>query len=156
MPANFAKSAVVTGLENVSFHSNPRKTMPNNVQIQLSSVTQSCLTLWDPMDCSTPGLLSITNTQSLLKLMSIELMIPPNHLILYDPLFLLPSIFPSIRAFSNESALCIRWTKFWSFSFSISHSNEYSRLISFRMDRWISLLSKGLSRVFCITTVQNH
>ena len=156
MPANFAKSAVLTGLEKVSFHSNPRKTMPSNVQIQLSSVTQSCLTLWDPMDCSTPGLLSITNSQSLLKLMSIELMIPSNHLILYDTLFLLPSIFSSIRAFSNESALCIRWPEYWSFSFSISHSNEYSRLISFRMDRWIFLLSKGLSRVFCITTVQNH
>ena len=84
--------------------------------------------------------LSITNCQSLLKLMSIESVMPSNHLILCLPLLLLPSIFPSIRVFSNESALCIRWPKYWSFSFSISPSSEYSGLISFRMD-WLDLLA---------------
>jgi len=84
--------------------------------------------------------LSITNSQSLLKLMSIELVMPSNHLILCRPLLLLPSIFPSIRVFSNESVLHIRWPKYWSFSFSISPSNEYSRLISFRMD-WFDLFA---------------
>ena len=83
--------------------------------------------------------LSITNSQSLLKLVSIELVMPSNHLILCHPLLLLPSIFPRIRVFSNESALCIRWLKYWSFSFSISPSNEYSGLISFRKD-WFDLL----------------
>ena len=84
--------------------------------------------------------LSITNSQSLLKLMSIELVMPSNHLILCRPLLFLPSIFPSIRVFSNESALRIRWPKDWSFSFSISPSNEHPRLISFRMD-WLDLLA---------------
>ena len=83
--------------------------------------------------------LSITNSQSILKLMSIESVIPSNHLILCHPL-LLPSVFPSIRAFSNESVLCIRWPKYWSFSFRISPSNEYSVLISFRVD-WLDLLA---------------
>ena len=108
--------------------------------VQFSLVTQSCLTLCDPMNYSTPGFLSITNSQSLLKLMSIELVMPSNHLILCRPHFLLPSTFPSIRVFSSESALCIRWPKCWSFSFSISPSNEYSGLISFRMD-WLDLLA---------------
>ena len=84
--------------------------------------------------------LSITNSWSLLKLMSIELVIPFNHLLLCHPLLLLPSIFPSIRVFSNESALHIMWPKHWCFSFSISPSNEYSGLISFRMD-WLDLLA---------------
>ena len=84
--------------------------------------------------------LSITNSQSLLKLKSIELVMPSNHLILCCPLLLLPSIFPSIRVFSNESALCIRWPEYWSFNFSISPSNEYSELISVRMD-WLDLLA---------------
>ena len=84
--------------------------------------------------------LSITNSQSLLKLMSVELVIPSNHLILCRPLLLLPSIFASIRVFSNESAVHIRWPKYWSFSFSISPSNEYSGLISFRMG-WLDLLT---------------
>ena len=123
---------------------------------QFSSVTQSCLTLCDPMDCSTPGFLSITNSQSLLKPMSIELVMPSNHLILCRPLLLLPPIPPSIRVFSNESVLHIRWPKYWSFSFSISPSNEYSGLISFRMDCLDLLHSKGLSRVFSNTTVQKH
>ena len=84
--------------------------------------------------------LSITNYRSLLKLMSIALVMPSNHLILCCPLLLPPSIFPSIRVFSNESVLCIRWPKYWSFSFNISPSNEYSGLISFRMD-WLDLLA---------------
>ena len=84
--------------------------------------------------------LSIDNSQSLLKLKSIESVMPSNYLILCLPLLLLPSIFPSIRVFSNESVLCIRWSKDWSFSFSISPSNEYSRLISFRID-WFDLLA---------------
>ena len=84
--------------------------------------------------------LFITNSQSLLKLMSIKFVMPYNHLIFCHPLLLLPSIFPSIRVFSNESILCIRWPKYWSFSFSMSPSNEYSGLISFRVD-WLDLLA---------------
>ena len=106
---------------------------------QFTFVTQSCPTLCDPMDCSTPGL-SITNSRSLLKLMFIESVMPSNHLILWRPLLLLPSIFPSIRVFSNESLLHIRWPKYLSFSFSISPSNEYSGLISLRID-WFDLLA---------------
>ena len=87
--------------------------------------------------------LSITNSQSLLKLMSIELVMPFNHLILCHHLLLLPSIFPSIRVFSNESVLCIRWPKYWSFSFSISPSNEYSGLISFSIDKLDLLTVQG-------------
>ena len=100
-----------------------RQSFPASVQF--SSVAQSCPTLCDPMDCSLPGSLSITNSQSLLKLMSIELVMPSSHLILCHPLLLLPSIFPSIRVFSNESALHIRWPKYWSFSFNISPSNGW-------------------------------
>ena len=100
--------------------------------------------------------LSITNSWSLLKLMSTESVMPSNHLILCHTLLLLPSIFPSIRVFSNESVLCISWPKYWSFSFSISPSHEYPGLISFRMN-WVDLLAaKGLSRVFSNTTVQKH
>ena len=102
---------------------------------QFSSVTQSCLTLCDPTDS-----LCITNTRSLLKLMSIELMMSSNRLILCCPLLLLPLIFPSIRVFSNESVLCIKWPKYWSFSFSISPSSEYSCLISFRIG-WCDLFA---------------
>ena len=92
------------------------------------------------MDSSTLGSLFITNSQSLLKLMSVESVVPFNHLILSRPLFLLPSIFPSIRGFSNKSVLSIRWPKYCSFSFSISPSNEYSGLVSFRID-WFDLLA---------------
>ena len=88
--------------------------------------------------------------------MSIESVMPSNHLILCHPLLLLPSIFPSIRVFSNESAFHIRWPKYWSFSFSISPSNEYSGLVSLGLTGWISLQSKGLSRVFSNTTVWKH
>ena len=105
----------------------------------MSSVVQTCPTLCDPMDCSMPGFLSIINSQSLLKLMSIKLVMPSNHLILYL-LLLLPSIFPSIRVFPKESVLRIMWPKYWSFSFSISPSNKYLGLISFRMD-WLDLLA---------------
>ena len=86
------------------------------------------------------GNLSITNSQSLPKLMSIELVMPSNHLLLCHPLLLLPSIFASIRVFSNETALCIKWPKYWSFSFNISPSNEHPGLISFSMD-WLDLLA---------------
>ena len=109
---------------------------------QFSSV-QSLSHVWlfaTPWIAAHQASLSITNSQSLLKLMSIKLVMPSNHLILCCPLLLLPSIFPSIRVFSNESALCIRWPKVWSFSFSISPSKEYSGLISFRID-WLDLLS---------------
>ena len=100
--------------------------------------------------------LSVTNSRSLLKLGSIESVMPSNYLILCCPLLLPPSIFPSIRVFSNESILCIRWPKFWSFNFSISPSNEYLGLISFRID-WFDLLAvQGLSKVFSNTTVQKH
>ena len=95
------------------------------------------------MDCSSPASLSITNTQSLLKLMSIELVIPSNHLILCHPLLLLPPVPPSIRAFSNESTLLMRWPKYWSFSFSIIPSKEIPGLISFRMDRLDLLAVQG-------------
>ena len=129
------------------------------IRIQFSSVAHFCPTLCNPMDCSTPGSLSIINSWSLLKLMSIQLVMPSNYLILCHPLLLLPSIFHTIRVFSNELALCIRWPKYQSFSFNISPSSEYSRLISFRISfriGWIFLLSKGLSRVSSNTTVQKH
>ena len=125
-------------------------------KVQFSSVTQSCLTLCNPWTAARQASLSITNLQRLPKLMSIELVMPSNHLILCRCLLLPPSIFPSIRVFSNESALHIKWSKYWSFSFSISPSNDYSGFISFRID-WFDLLAiQGLSRVFSNTTVQKH
>ena len=108
--------------------------------IQFSSVAQSCPTLHNPMNHSTPGLPVITNSQSSLKLTSIESVMPSSHLILCRPLLLLPPIPPSIRVFSSESALHMSWPKYWSFSFNISPSNEYSGWISFRMD-WLNLLA---------------
>ena len=105
-----------------------------------SSFTQLCRLFANPWTAACQASLSITNSWSLLKLMSIELMMPSKHLALCCPLLLLFSIFPSIRVFSNESVLHIRWPKYWSFSFSISISNEYSGLISFRMD-WLDLLT---------------
>ena len=107
---------------------------------QFSSVAQSCLTLYDPMDCSMPGFPVHHQPQGLLKLMSIEIVMPSNHLILCCPLHLLPSIFPSIRVFSNKSVLCIKWPKYQSFSFSISPSIEISGPISPRID-WLDLLA---------------
>ena len=114
----------------------PRNT--DYFHLQFSSVTQSCLTLCNPMNCSTPGLPVHCQLPSLLKLMS--MVMPSSHLILGHPHLLPPWIFPSIRVFSNESALSIRWPKYWNFSFSISPSNEYPVLISFRMD-WFDLLA---------------
>ena len=107
---------------------------------QFSSVAQSCLTLCDPMNCARQASLSITNSQSPPRPMSIESVMPSNHLILCHPLLLMPSIFPSIRAFLNESVLHIRWPKCWSFSFNISPSNKHPGLSSFRMD-WLDLLA---------------
>ena len=103
-----------------------------------------------------PGSLSITNSRSPLKLTSIKSVMPSNYLILCRPLLLLPSIFPSIRVFSNESVLCITWPKYWCFSFSINPSNECSGPISFRRDWLDFLLSKGLLRLSSNITVQKH
>ena len=111
-----------------------------NPRNQFSSVAQSCPTLCDPMNAACQASLSITNSRSLPKPMSIESMMPFNHLILCRPLLLLPSILPSIRVFSNESALRMRWPKYWSFSLNINPSNEHPGLISFRMD-WLDLLA---------------
>ena len=108
--------------------------------VQFSSVTQLCPSLCDLWTAASQASLSITNSWSLLKLMSIKLTMPSNHLILCCPLLLLPSIFSSISVPSNELVLCIRWPKYWSFSFSISPSNEHSGLISFRM-AWLDLLA---------------
>ena len=108
--------------------------------VQLSSVAQSCLTLCDPMDCSTPGFTVHQNSRSLLRLKSIELVMPSNHLILCLPLLLPPSVFASIRVFSSESVLHIRFPKYWSFSFSISPFNEYSGVNSLRVE-WLDILA---------------
>ena len=109
-----------------------------------------------PWTAGRQAALSIINSRSLLKLRSIELVMPSNHLILCHPLLLLPPIPPSIRVFSSESILHMRWPKYWSFSFSIIPSKEHPGMISFRMD-WLDFLqSKGLSRVFSNTTVQKH
>ena len=127
--------------------------------VHFSSVTQStCWTLCDPIDCSTR--LPCPSLNPVLKLIFIELGMPSNHLILCRPLVLLPSIFPSIRVFSSESVLCIRWPKDWCFSFSISPSNEYSGLISIRMD-WFDLLVvqgtlKSVPQFKECTTVQKN
>ena len=117
----------------------------------VSSVAQSCPTLWTPWTAARQASLFITNSWSLLKLMSIESVIPSNHLILCHPLLLPPSIFPSIRTFSNESVLHIRCPKYWSFSFSISPSNEYSGLISFRTDQLDLLAVQGT-----LKSLQHH
>ena len=110
------------------------------LSVQFSSVTQPCLTLCNQWTAAHQASLSFTISRSLLKFMSIELVMPSNHLILCHPFLLPPSIFPSIRVFSNKSILCVRWPKYWSFSFSISLSSEYSGLISFRID-WFDLLA---------------
>ena len=108
--------------------------------LQFSSVSQSCPTLCHPINCTHQASLSITSCRSLPKLMSMESVMPSNHLILCRPLLLLPPIPSSIRVFSNESALCIRWPKYWSFSFSINPSNEHPGQIFFRMN-WLDLLA---------------
>ena len=108
--------------------------------LQFSSVAQSCPTPATPWTAAHQASLSITHSQSLPKFMPIESVMPSSHVILCHLLLLLPSVFPSIRVFSNESVLRIKWPKFWSFSFNISPSNEYSGLVSFRMD-WLDLLA---------------
>ena len=136
----------------------------NNMSVQfICSVMSDSLwsygsqgSLWSYVTVAHQASLSIANTRSLHKLMSIESVMPSNHLILCLPLLLLPSIFLRIRVFSNQSVLHIRWPKYWSLSFNISPSNEYSGLISFRID-WLDLLAvQGFSRVFSNTTVQKH
>ena len=127
--------------------------------VHISSV-QSLSCVWlsaNPWTVAHQASLFITNSQSLLKLRPIKLVMPSNHLIPCRPFLLLPSIFPSIRVFSNQSVLCIGWPKYWSFSFSISPSNEHPGLISFRMG-WLDLLAAQgtLLRVFSNTTVQKH
>ena len=132
--------------------------MFRDVTIQFNSIQSlSCVRLFaTPWTAAHQASLSITNSRSFLKLMSIDLVMPSNHLILCHPLFFLPSIFPSIKVFSNESVLRIRCPKYWSLSFSISPSNEHPGLISFRMD-WLDLLAvQGFSRVFSNNTVQKH
>ena len=121
--------------------------------VQLLSRVRLFLTLWT---AARQASLSFTISLSLLKLMSIESVMPSNRLILCRPLLLLSSAFPSIRFFSSESAFHIRWPQYWSFSFTISPSNEYSGLVSLWLTGLISLQSKGLSRVFSSTTVQKH
>ena len=148
-----------------------------HILVQNPNPTQCPLNYWDGRDCQevpagaigatslsrlSPVSVQLLNcvrffaTWNLLKLTSIESMMPSNHLILCHPLLLLLSIFPSFRVFSNESVLRIRWPKYWSFSFSISPSNEYSDWSPLGWTGWISLQSKGLSRVFSNTTVQKH
>ena len=125
--------------------------------VQFSSVTQSCVQLFaTPWIAARQASLSITNSWNSPKLMSIESVMPSSHLILCHPLLLLPSIPPSIRVFSNESTLCIRWPKYWSFSFSISPSKNTQDWSPLEWTVWNSLQSKGLSRVFSYTTVQKH
>ena len=126
----------------------------NSWKFFFSSVTQSCPTLCDPITAAHQASLPVTNSWSSPKPMSIESVMPSNHLILCHPLFLLPSIFPSIRVFSNESALRSRWPKYWSFSFSILPINTQDWSLGWT--GWISLQSKGLSRVFSNTTVQKQ
>jgi len=135
-----------------------KKKGSTRVLVQFSSVTQSCPTLGNPTDCSTPASLSITKSLSLLKLMSITSVTPPNHLILCRPLLLLPSILPSIRIFSNELVLHIRWPKYFggvSASASVIPMNIQD-WFPLGETGWIPLQSKGLSRVFFNTTGQKH
>ena len=155
----------------VSFHASPgntlsplRYSLPGHYclsltfqhSVQFSSVTQSCPLFATPWITAHQASLSITNSQSLPKLMSIRWVMPSSHLILCRSLLLLPPIPPSIRVFSNESTLHMRRPKYWSFSFSISPSSEHQDWSPLEWTGWISLLSKGLSRVFSNTTVQKH
>ena len=130
---------------------------PKKASDQIRSVAQSCPTLCDPMNRSTPASLSITNSRSSLRLTSIKSVMPSSHLILCRPLLLLPPIPPSIRVFSNESTLRMRWPKYWSFSALASFLPKKSQGWSpSEWTGWISLQSKGLSRVFSNATVQKH
>ena len=123
---------------------------------QFNLVAQLCPTLCDPMNHNTQGLPVHHQLPESTQTHAIESVMPSNHLILCRLFLLLPSIFPSIKVFSNESAVCIRWPKYWSFSFYISPVNEYPGLICFEWTGLISLQSKGLVRVFSNTTVQKH
>ena len=138
-------------LYHLSHQGSPQSHSVHFSAVQLLSRVRLC----DPMDCSTPGL-PVHQVPEFTKLTSIELVMPSNHLILCCALFFAPSIFLSIRVFSDESVLHIKWPKYWSFSLSTSSSNENPGLISFRWTGWISLKSKGFSRVFSNTTVQKH
>ena len=129
----------MSSLPSLSIHINPSHISYSNCYALVQSLSRVQLFVI-PFTAACQGFLSFTISLSLLKLMSIEWVMPSSHLILCHPLLLLPSIFPSIRVFSNRSALHIRWPKYWSFSFSISPSNDYSRLISFRID-WFDLLA---------------
>ena len=131
--------------------------IPGHIRMFSSVQSLSCVQLFvTPWIAARQAFLSVTNSRSSLRLTSIELVMPSSHLILCHPFLLLPPVPPSIRVFSNESTLRMRWPKYWSFHFSISYSNEYPGVISFRID-WLDLLeSKGLSRVFSNTTVQKH
>ena len=124
--------------------------------VQFSSVTQSCLTLCNPMNHRTPGLPVHHQLPESTQTHLYKSVMSSNHLILCPPLLLLPSIFPSLRVFSNDSALHSRWPKYWTFSFNISASSEHPGLIPLGWTGWISLQSKGLSKVFSNTTVQKH
>ena len=135
-----------------------KSTVPLNIWLrnEFSSVTQSCRTLCNPMNCSTPGFPVHHQLPEFTQIHvhRVSDVIQPS--LLCHPLLLLPSIFPNNSVFSNESAFHIRWPKYWSFSFNISPSNEHPRLISLGWTGWISLQSKGLSRVFSNTTVQKN
>ena len=135
------------------------QTAPHRESLRLFSSVQSLSHIQlfvIPWTAARQASLSITNSRSLLKLMSIESVMPFNPLILCHPLLFLSSIFPSIRVFSSESVLHMSWPKYWSFSFTISPSNKYSGLITLGWTGWISLQSKGHSRVFSNTTLQKH
>ena len=145
-----------TLLSDFHFHSLSKFEVYSTVLlIQFSSVAQSCPTLCNPMNCSTPGL-SVHHQLLEFKLTSFEWVMPSSHLILCRPLLLLPPTPPSIKVFSNESTLCMRWPKYWSLSFSISPSNDHPERSPLEWTGCISLQSKGLSRVFSNTTVQKH
>ena len=115
-----------------------------------------CPNLWNPMDCSTPGIPVLYYLLEFSQTISIELMMPSKHLNLYCPLFLLLSTSPTIRIFSKESTLCIRWSNYWNFSFSISIPVDIQCLFPLGLTDLISLHSKGLSRIFSSTTIQKH
>ena len=149
----FFKQNILTGVSQARLLC-PWNSPGKNTEVSCCcSVTQSCPILCNPMDCRTPGF-PFTVSWSLLKLMSIELMMPFDHLLLCCSLLLLPSIFPRIRVLPHELALCIRWPKYW--SFSISPSSEPQGSFPLALTGLISLLSKGLLRVFSHTTVQKH
>ena len=133
-------NSVINEYINLFLVKNEKKLLKQLDDVIMILVTQSCLILCDPMDCSMPGPLFITNSQNLLKFMSIKSVMLSNRLILCCALLLLPWIYPSIRVSSNEPVLHIRWAKYWHFSFRLSPSNEYSGLVFFRMN-WFDLLA---------------